>query len=304
MSVIVPAYRAGETLAGAVERLVAQRFSGSFEIIVVASADSSAELPLLPRHPGLRCEARVPRLAAAVARNLGARIARGRGLAFIDADALAREDWLQRLTTASAGRWCVAGSIANGTPSSIAGTVEYLVEFFDLTPARPEPSEHGASCNLFLPRALWEAYGPFPEDMGGCEDTWLTTRLLADGLLRFESEAVVHHLNRRRLRTVLRHQYELGGCHARLAEKQGRTPKFPIAGSAAATVRRIRYVYLRLASWTPADLRRAVRLAPLVVAGFAAWGAGLATESARISRHRRVASEPERSTTRRCEAGG
>jgi glycosyltransferase involved in cell wall biosynthesis len=284
VSVIVPAYRAGETLASSIQTLQGQRFPGRFEIIVVASADCERELPWLPGHPSLRHETCVPRLAAATARNLGAKLARGASLAFTDADALAATDWLTRLSACSQGRWCVAGAVANGTPTSIAGTVEYLVEFFDLTPARAEPAEHGATCNLLLPRTLWESYGPFPEDMDGCEDTWLTTRLLADGLLRFAPDAVVHHINRRKLRAVLPHQYRLGASHARLAAKRGDTPRFPILHSAAATVGRIRYLYRMLDRWSCADRGRARRLAPLVVAGFLAWGGGLTTESVRIKK--------------------
>lgn len=284
VSVIVPAYRAEATLARAVSALLAQRFSGRMEVIVVASGDHEAQLPVLPRRPGLRLQTHTPRLAAAAARNLGARMAQGDALAFTDADVIVSERWLQCLWEASEGRWGVAGAIANGTPANVAGTVEYLVEFFDLNPGRDEPSEHGATANLFLPRQLWEAYGPFPDGMEGCEDTWVTSRLHADGKLRFCSAAVVHHLNRQRLGAVLAHQYRLGASHARLAVRQGCAPRYPIAHSALVTVGRIRYLYRMLRRWTPADLRHARRLGPLVVAGFGAWGTGLATEALRCKR--------------------
>jgi GT2 family glycosyltransferase len=283
VSVIVPAYRAARTLPGCVESLLAQRFRGTYQIIVVASADRETELPNVPTHPALSLVTRVPRLGAAAGRNLGVEAAQGRALAFTDADVIAADDWLERLHAASKGRFCVAGAIANGTPSSSAGTAEYLVEFFDLSPARTEPSEHGATCNLLVPRVLWDGYGPFPEAMNGCEDTWLTTRLLADGLLRFAPEAVVHHLNRQRLREVLAHQYALGGSHARLAEMQDALSSSPLR-DVAATVERIRYLYRMVARWTPDEVGRARLLGPLVLAGFCAWGAGLGSESWRIRR--------------------
>jgi mycofactocin glycosyltransferase len=226
----------------------------------------------------------VPRLPAAVARNLGAELARGQVLAFTDADVVASGDWLQRLHDASDGVACVAGSVANGTPDSVAGTVEYLVEFFDLSPARREPSEHGATCNLLVPRRLWAEHGPFPETMDGCEDTWLTTRLLQAGSLRFEPSAVVSHLNRRRMRSVLSHQYALGGSHARLASWQGTLSEAPLCAGVAATVGRIRYLYRQLRRWRAPERFRAVALAPLVIAGFSAWGAGLISESRRLRR--------------------
>lgn len=282
VSVIVPAYRANATLSSTVDSLAAQRFSGSFEVIVVASADHPDELPRLPRHLVVRCETCVPRLSAAAARNRGAHLARGALLAFTDADVVAADGWLEQLVAASENRWCAAGAIANGTPGSAVGTAEYLVEFFDLSPARIGPSEHGATCNLLLPRQLWETFGPFPEDMDGCEDTWLTQRLLAAGLLRFSGRAIVYHMNRGALHEVLAHQYRLGRSHARLAAKQDAELGSPIADAVTATAGRIRYLYRMLKRWAPEELGRATRLGPLVIAVFAAWGTGLAVESLRL----------------------
>jgi glycosyltransferase involved in cell wall biosynthesis len=284
VSVIVPAYRAAATLGRCVESLTAQRFSGRFEIVVVASADHRSELPVLASHPALTCIAEVPQLPAAVARNRGARVARGRALAFTDADVLTPEHWLQQLCDASEQTFAVAGSVANGTPASVAGTVQYLVEFFDLSPSRPEPSEHGATCNLLLPQAVWKDYGPFPETMDGCEDSWLTGRLLAGGHLRFAPGACVYHLNRRRFRAVLRHQYALGGSHARLALWQGGPLPMPVRDGARATAMRICHFYRTLRRWRAPQRRRALALAPLVAAGFCAWGAGLVIESRRLRR--------------------
>jgi GT2 family glycosyltransferase len=271
-----------------VRSLLSQRFDRDFEVIVVASADAEPELAVLPKDARLTVVPRVPRLPAAVARNLGAGLARGSVLVFADADVVASGDWLQRLHDASGETNCVAGAIANGTPASAAGTVEYLVEFFDLSPARREPSEHGATCNLLVPRRLWEEYGPFPETMDGCEDTWLTTRLLQADSLRFEPAAVVSHLNRRRLRSVLIHQYALGGSHARLAAWQGSLSEAPVRAGMMTTVRRTRYLYRQLRRWRAPERFRAVALAPLVIAGFGAWGAGLILETRRLRRHARL----------------
>jgi hypothetical protein len=284
LSVVVPAYRAEATLLRCVEGLLAQRFAGRFEVVVVASADTPDGLPTLPPDPRLSMIGRTPRLPAAAARNAGVARASGGAIAFTDADVIAPPDWLERLTAAGAGGWCVAGSVANGTPESAWGTVEYLVEFFDLNPARPRPSLHGATCNLLVPRTVWDAYGPFPEGMEGCEDTLLTTRLRESGLLRFAPEACVTHLNRRRLGAVLGHQRAKGATHARLAVELDSAPPAPVASGLRVTLRRVAYLYRRVAAWTPAELGRALRLAPLVLTAFAAWGLGLIAESLRLQR--------------------
>ena len=260
--------------------LLEQRFAGTFEVIVVASADDPAALPTPVPDSRLRFEARVPRLPAAHARNLGATLASGELLVFVDADAWAPTTWLEHLVAASEGRWCVAGAIANGTPHNPCGTAEYLVEFYDLAPARRDPSEHGATCNLLVPRRLWQRYGPFPDDLEGCEDTWLTRRLQADGLLRFSRFAAVRHLNRTRLREVLRHQHALGGAHARLAARTGELGS--TRSSVKLTAGRVRYLYGTMRSREPRALPGALSLAPLVLATFAAWGAGYEQEAGRL----------------------
>ena len=282
VSIVVPAYRADATLAPCVESLLAQRFGGRFEVVVVANADEPDGLPALPPDPALRVIPRTPRIPAAAARNLGVACAQGSAIAFTDADVIAPPDWLERLTAARTGDSCVAGSVANGTPESVWGTVEYLVEFFDLSPARPHPPRHGATCNLLVPRAAWETHGPFPEWMGGCEDTLLTTRVRESGGLRFAPDAAVSHLNRQGVRAVLAHQRFKGATHARLAVALGEVPAHPVANGLEATVRRVAYLYRRMAAWAPAELGRALRLAPLVLAAFGAWGTGLIAESRRL----------------------
>jgi glycosyltransferase involved in cell wall biosynthesis len=280
VSVVVPAYRAEATLARCVQSLLDQRFAGWFEVVVVASADTPEGLPTLPDHPSLTIVRRTPRYPAAVARNLGVSVARGEAIAFTDADVIAPPDWLERITAAARNHWCVGGSVANGTPASVLGTVEYLVEFFDLNPARPRPARHGATCNLLVPRELWELYGPFPDGMGGCEDTLLTMRLRDAGRFRFAADAFVLHLNRQRMRDVFAHQWMKGTTHARLAVKLGETPTAP--AGLKVTYERAVNLYRRIAEWTPAELGRARRLSPLVLATFVAWGLGFISESQRL----------------------
>src|SRR5207244_2217659 len=134
VSVVVPAYRAETTLTRCVEGLLDQQFPGSFEVIVVASADATLDLPTLADDPRLRVMRHVPRLSAAAARNRGVAAAEGRLLVFTDADVVAPPEWLSALVSAGNRCGCTAGSVINGTPESAVGTVQYLVEFLDLAP--------------------------------------------------------------------------------------------------------------------------------------------------------------------------
>ncbi len=182
----------------------------------------------------------------------------------------------------SGARLCVAGAVRNGTPASHAGTAEYLVEFLDLHPGRPPATAwHGATCNLLLPRVLWRRYGPFPEDMGGGEDTVMTLAARAHGCFVFAPEAVVTHRNRTRVGRVMTHQFPMGRYVAQAAH---RAPTYPLRALVrvpllvpVAVVARTVSVARRTRAWMP----EGVRSMPLAFLALCFWGAGLLFEEIR-----------------------
>lgn len=290
VSIVVPAYRADSTIARCLSSLLNQDFPGAYEVIVCVSADQPGELPPLEKHRRLKVLTHVPRLGAAAGRNRAAAEARGRLIAFTDADVVADAAWLGRLAAAADFTPCVAGSVLNGTPESTVGTAEYLLEFVDLHPARrPEAVHFGATCNLILERVLWEEAGPFPEDLEGGEDTLLTMDLRKRGLFAFAPEAAVHHLNRTRLLPFLQHQYRFGRFTGRLAVMDRMYSGGPLRATLTryaslapiAAVLRAGWVYWRLATLDRQLLVRSLRCLPAVVAGSAAWGAGLVAQRVR-----------------------
>jgi glycosyltransferase involved in cell wall biosynthesis len=290
VSIVVPAYRADRTIARCLSSLLDQDFAGGYEVILCVSADQSDEFPSLEEHPRLEVLNHVPRLGAAAARNRAAARARGRLIAFTDADVVADPGWLSRLVSAADRNPCVAGSVLNGTPESAVGTAEYLLEFVDLHPARnPDAVHFGATCNLILERVLWEEAGSFPEDLEGGEDTLLTTDLRRRGLFAFAPEAAVTHLNRTRLIDFLRHQFRFGRFTARLAVMDGLQAGGPLRATLTryaslapiAAVLRVGWVYWRLATIDRQLLVGSVRCLPAVFAGSAAWGAGLVAQRMR-----------------------
>jgi glycosyltransferase involved in cell wall biosynthesis len=290
VSIVVPAYRADSTIARCLTSLLNQDFPGGYEVILCVSADQTDDLPTLEKHPRLKVLTHVPRLGAAAARNRAAAEARGRLIAFTDADVVADARWLARLVSAADLSPCVAGSVVNGTPESAIGTAEYLLEFVDLHPARrPEAVHFGATCNLILERVLWEEAGPFPEDLEGGEDTLLTMDLRERGLFAFAPEAAVNHLNRTRLTDFLRHQYRFGRFTARLAVMDGTYAGGPVRATLTryaslapiAAVLRAGWVYWRLATLDRELFVRSVRCLPAVIAGSVAWGVGLVAQRMR-----------------------
>lgn len=285
VSVVVPSYRSTRTLGRCVEALLSQDHS-NYEVIVVASGGDDEALRAFREHPRLRILSSKNRMFAAVARNRGAEEAMGELIAFTDADVIVPPDWLSTLVAASESRYCVGGSLANGTPESSAGTVEYWVEFLDLHPARPPRSAwHGATGNLLVPRALWEELGPFPTDMGGGEDTVVTVAARARGLFRFCGAAPATHLNRTTWREVLPHQYDIGLFTAHLGRRTPYKWRFLVRYTALAPLAvlgRIQSVYARIWAWDRESRYKSIVLFPAVVVALCVWGAGLFVQGARL----------------------
>jgi hypothetical protein len=280
VTVIIPVYRYYEHLQTTVDSVLGQAFEGDIEVIVGASADEASQVPELRPDPRVKMLTHVPALLGAAARNMAAEAGSGDYLAFTDADVVTLPGWLTELVAASSnGTYCVAGSVVNGTPDNASGTVEYLTEFLDLHPERPPRTAwHGALCNLLIPRAVWERYGPFPERWPGGEDTYFTVKMRQRGLYVFTGAARVMHMNRTQISRALPHQYSLGKFTALLGRNSPYkmrplvryTPLAPIAVAG-----RVVSLYARVAGWMPRELMRAIALFPLILLNLIAWGAGL-----------------------------
>ena len=103
VSVILVSWNSAEHLPRCLDSLSQQTFR-NFEIIIVDNGSSDPGLDTLQQNfPEL--DLRLERLASnqgfAVANNIGARLARGRWLALLNADAFPRPNWLEKLLNAA-----------------------------------------------------------------------------------------------------------------------------------------------------------------------------------------------------------
>lgn len=152
----------------------------------------------------------------AVARNMGARAARGELLAFIDADCLAADDWLVRLTEpyVDSGVTVVGGSVT--FPADNYWTFsDNLATFHEYLPVtRRGTREILPSLNLSMYAATLAGVGWFDEryPFAAGEDADLSLRLRLGGhRLQFEPSAVVTHCPQRRSASALLvHAYRFG----------------------------------------------------------------------------------------------
>jgi len=279
--VVIPAYRARDTIARVMQALEPQILGAGREVVIVESGSADTGAWLRSRWPWARVLSIEQRLLPGQARNRGASIAEGDRLAFLDADAVPQPGWLDELELAlGPGVEIVAGAVLNGTPASIWGTIAYLLEFLDWDPDGPGAPWHAAGCNLLLERAALERMGGFPEDLWPGEDTVLSAPLARSGVLAFAPRACVAHLNRKHWRTVLAHQRRLGAAWVAICERETvpgtRLLKPPVATWTGAG--RVLAVMRQLRSY-PDAVRRFVPRAPLLLLGILAWSFGVAQYS-------------------------
>jgi GT2 family glycosyltransferase len=97
VSVIVVAYRSTDPLAACLAALHAHRSDESCEVIVVGNGIPSAVRAVIDAAPGVRCVSCRANLGFAGGCNLGASVARGEWLVFLNDDAIVQEGWLDAL---------------------------------------------------------------------------------------------------------------------------------------------------------------------------------------------------------------
>ncbi|MEM3154897.1 MAG: glycosyltransferase [Candidatus Woesearchaeota archaeon] len=203
ISIIIPLYKQ-KSVEDCVDSLLRQNTSAKYEIIVV---DSSPEAIFVKKHQNVRVIRLKERAFPGIARNIGISAAKADILAFIDADCVADEKWLQFILESHRLHDVVGGKIANGNSSRLSGWSIYLCEFGEFSGGKKRLLYSVPSCNISYKRIIFKKYGGFPETRTS-EDTVFNARIREKVL--FDPKMVVYHINRTDLPSIFDTCIKLG----------------------------------------------------------------------------------------------
>ena len=197
ISVVIPCRNAERTVGDAVRSAIDQTVP-PLEVLVVddASTDASADAA---RTAGARVIVNGRRRNAGGARNAGMDAAKGDAFAFLDADAVAPRDWLERAARrleSDSAIAAVGARIANGRPGRY-GELDWFLNHSEwIRAARPGTRANIPTMGIVYRR---DAVGDsrFPETNSG-EDTAFALAVAArGGKLWYDPEIVLTHRHER-----------------------------------------------------------------------------------------------------------
>lgn len=280
VSVVVPCRGHADLLADCLDGLAGQETDTAFEVVVVDAAADDEVAAVAAGYPFVRLVRSAEGLGPGPARNLGVEAARGRILAFTDADCVPSPGWLDAAHQAlETGARMVGGPILHARPDLVIAVADNLQQFAEFPPTRPAgPATHFPTCNVALRTADFEAAGGFIDERLG-EDIVLSRemgRKWPEGL-RFVPRMRVAHLGRTGWRAMLEHNRLLGEWRGRLRLRVG-SVQLRLGRSWLAVLPfaawRWFYIVRTTARWHPAGLARVVLLTPVVFPGLVAWAVG------------------------------
>ena len=221
LSVVVPVRDDAAGLRRLLASLAEQTLSSDeFEVIVVDNA-SRDETPQVAEAAAARI-VHEPSPSRARARNTGARSARGRRLAFIDADCVATPTWLEALTGAADTAPLVAGAVRL-TTADPPNAIERFERLYRFPQERAVAQGWAATANLLVERAAFDATGGFDVAYRSiAEDADFCVRAGRAGFeLAYCKDALVEHPAERQVWPLLKRAFWHGYSAAQASRRLG-----------------------------------------------------------------------------------
>lgn len=209
-SIVIPVYNNGLELERCLHSIRETNSGCPVEIIVVD--DCSPDEGALIESASEKYRANYQRLpensGPGIARNQGALLAKGDILIFIDADCMAPQEWISRLTSPIRENKCLATTSCYCGPVSQTWLTVFQNEDYSYRmPATECDSYFVNSCNFAIERQIFLSLGGFPVERVG-EDLRLGMILAQHGKpARYLPDVGVFHDYHRSLRGFLKQRY-------------------------------------------------------------------------------------------------
>jgi glycosyltransferase involved in cell wall biosynthesis len=255
-----------------------QEVEFEYEIVVVDSSEDDTAALLYERYPQVKVIRSEQRLYPGEARNIGVKSASGSIIAFIDADCIACDKWLETIRQKhELGYVAIGGAIVNGNPQSTLGWAEYLLEFTEFLPSSPLREVRTIpTCNISYKKTdVFERYGLFPSMRTG-EDTRFNWMLVENGeRILFDPSIQISHICDRQFAGFLRNQKILGAGFAE-SRSQTRMPGSVVAKFLWPLLPFIRLFLItkRVTIWNRQMILELIQSFPFVIVGLIAWQYG------------------------------
>ncbi len=222
VSVVIPAYNAQDTIADAVEAVLAQSYLGERELIVVDDGSEDGTADAIRAYPQVRY-IRQDNAGPASARNCGASVARGEIILFTDSDCYPESRWIEKMVDGflSAGIGVVAGSYDIANPQVPLARVIHAEILFRHHRLMPDSPRAFGSYNFAIRKTVFDQVGGFNTRYrcASGEDNDLSYKVIAAGYqIRFRKDALVAHLHQGDLQKYLKEQFRHGFWRVKMYE--------------------------------------------------------------------------------------
>ncbi len=279
VSVVIPCYNSKRTIFNCLKSILLQKVKFEFEVVVVDSSEDDTSNILTKQYPQVKVIRLQQRAFPAKARNIGIKEASGAIIAFIDADCVAYEGWLEKIYQKhQCGYVAVGGAVLNGNPKSILGWAEYLLEFSEFIPLSPLREVRTIpTCNIsYKKREVFDRYEFFPS-MRTAEDTSFNWMLVENGeKILFDPSIKIAHIHNRNFKSFLTNQNILGVGFAESRMNTKMPGNFVLKYlSPLLFFARLWLITKRVITWDRQLIIKFLQSLPIIIAGLATWYYGL-----------------------------
>ena len=211
-SIIIPVKKISDYVREAIPHFQKQTYR-DFEIIIISEYKEKEKFP----HTKILKSKEAP---PAEKRNLGAKLAKGEILAFIDDDAYPKEDWLEKAYKNFRDKDIIAIGGPSIVPKGATLFQEISSKVYELsskktgvryTQKRKQYIDDWPTCNLFVRKKEFNMVRGFDSGSWGAEDTRLCYSLLRNNKkMIYDPNVVVYHHPRKNLSDHLRQTFFWG----------------------------------------------------------------------------------------------